>query len=222
MSTFSRLDELHKHPSMMRELTRPIVFFFDTHFGDGGPADNSEPNKEIFKSAWGFYGLWTKVGGGDNVELWQFDRDEIKHHYQFDLQVKGNHDWELDLPESILLIVDGMKILVTHGHAGDLLNDRLRGVGRFFTRYVWKPLEQIGLKQPPTNPYRHETQRKALIEWANSREVIHVHGHIHLLERNGFDIDGGNSVEPGILQCVELTGSGFHRVHWTKEGRREL
>ena len=79
-------------------------------------------------------------------------------------------------------------------------------MGRFFTHYVWRPLEGLGLKDPSPASSRHEAQRKALAQWTNENRRLLVCGHTHYQEHDGYYWNIGSGVIPGVIECIELRG----------------
>ncbi len=163
------------------------------------------------------------VLAGDIYELWQFPcREILKAHpaltSQFEalktkgrcIAVEGNHDREMQYPAAILLTGGSIgPVLVIHGHQGGFFEDRHWELGKIFTRYIWKPLEWMGFQDPTSaskNPRRHETVRKALSEWANSRGVHLIAGHTHRQEQDGFYWNCGSGITPGRIECIEWDG----------------
>lgn len=214
MSTFAKLDKLYLNPPVKKTFPPPVVFFADLHVGNGGKADDFAPNRALFEKAWKHYDTWTRVGVGDIEDLWQFRKSEIGAHYEWDLQLGGNHDAELKNPLAAILSIAGQEIFVTHGHVADLFNDGLWQVGRWFTRHVWKPLEELGVKDPPPAINRHEAHRKRLVQWANERRVTMVCGHIHLQENQGFYWNAGCCTQPGRIETLECDAGGLRLRVW--------
>lgn len=219
MSTFSRLDGLYKTcPRIILE--PPVVFIADTHLGDGSKADNFWPHRFEFERAIRKYWGWKVITLGDIWDHWQFGMKSIlAAGYPLILldmlsnailKIPGNHDWEMGGPEAALLTIGGQEIFVTHGHQGDWINDGGRGLGRFLVRYFWTPLERLGIKEPTLPGDRHAAQRVDLIDWANTRGVTSVFGHIHSACHVG-DAWICESPTTGNMRFIEYT-DGLHIV----------
>jgi predicted phosphodiesterase len=228
MSTFSRLDALYKSCPRIK-LEPPVVFIADTHLGDGSKADNFWPYRFNFEKAIEKYlPPWKIVTLGDIYDHWQFGVKAIRDAgYSRPLlllldaaviKVRGNHDWEMEEREgsichpheAALLTIGGQEIFVAHGHQGDWINDGGRGLGRFLVRYLWTPLERLGVKQPPMPGSRHERQRVALVDWANTGKVLSVFGHTHTQENTGYAWIC-ESPTTGKMRFIEFT-DGLHIV----------
>ncbi len=227
----SRLDNLFKNPSLTIKKDRPILFLSDLHIGGGGPADNFVPNEAIFLNSIQPYikDGYLIIITGDGRELWQFTKKEVVSAHAILMalfsmlkdegrliELEGNHDKEMKFPES--LVIDGKApILVIHGHQGDLLNDQWWKIGRWFTRYVWKPLEMIGIKDftsASKNLKKHDLVRKMHNDWANKNEVTLIYGHTHAQESCGYAWNIGCGVEAGKIDVIEYDGI-FKEKIWT-------
>ena len=221
MNTKERLTYLYHNASYSVISNDLFVVFSDPHFGDMGPADDSAENRLIFETAWNSYKLkkYKILSAADWLELWQFKKREVICNWTPDYAVSGNHDKELGNTESMILICQGQRFFIVHGNQGDFFNDRGWKIGRFFTRYVWKPLEMIGVKSwlsTSKNIKRHDLVRNALCEWANENKVTLICGHTHTQEHEGYYWNVGSGVKEGI-ECIE--GPPLKLVRWTERGR---
>ena len=217
----SRLDDIFKNPSIKIKKYRPILFLSDLHIGGGGPADDFAPNEAIFLNRIKPYikADYLIIITGDGRELWQFTKKEVTSAHGIIMalfsmlkdegrliELGGNHDKEMKFPES-LVIDDKDPILVIHGHQGDLLNDQWWKMGRFFTCYIWKPLELIGIKDftsASKNLKKHDLIRKMHNEWANKNEIALIYGHTHAQENEGHAFNVGSGVNPGKIEIIEF------------------
>ncbi len=217
----SRLDDLFKNPSITIKKDRPILFLSDLHIGGGGPADDFAPNEEILLNhiyPYIHYGYLIVITG-DGRELWQFTKKEVGSAHAILMalfsrlkdegkliELEGNHDKEMKFPKS--LVIDGKApILVIHGHQGDLLNDQWWKVGRWFTRYIWKPLEMVGVKDftsASRSFKKHELVRKMHNDWANENGITLIYGHTHAQERNGYALNVGCGIGAGKIDVIEF------------------
>ncbi len=232
MNFFDRIDASYKKPDVKYtpNMDGKDVFVGDCHMGGGDKADDFAPNAPLFRSAFLPYYREKKFNiwyPGDRFELYQFSKKEVKKTYpdlfDNDKSLEGNHDMSMGFPKSLLINSQLGPILVIHGHQSELWNDQWNWLGRLFTLYVWKPLEYLGIKDPPPSTGRHSAQRDKLIEWANTRKVTLIHDHIHLLEHNGYEWDCGYCGIPGKLQCIELEGTKLTMVEWNiKDLRKEI
>lgn len=115
---------------------------------------------------------------------------------------------------------NGTCLYLTHGHQASSLNSTLWRLGRFLVRYVWKPLEQIGILDP-TNAAKNYTVKKRseqrLNTWAEENNKILITGHTHrpiLNEAPSLYINTGSCVHPRCITCIELENGTLTLVKW--------
>jgi UDP-2,3-diacylglucosamine pyrophosphatase LpxH len=71
------------------------------------------------------------------------------------------------------------QILLAHGHQGDVLNDTLWKIARFLVRYLWRPLELMGIRDPTSaakNNHIKNSIDKKLMAWAKQENKILISG----------------------------------------------
>lgn len=225
-----------------------IVCMSDCHRGVGNQNDNFLPNANLFLTALQFYYdrcFWyVEIGDGD--ELWE-NRDltiiEKTHDDVFRMlnrfrecgrmrMLYGNHDYEKKsrIQESIILEnpASGHEIFVVHGHQGDWLNDILWPLARFLVRYVWKPLETIGVSDPTSAARNYKKCKKAekrLDELAVKKNMIVLAGHTHrpVLPKpgEGLYMNGGSCVHPRSITAMEIENGAIALVKWAVIVRRD-
>ncbi|MCL2367947.1 MAG: metallophosphoesterase [Oscillospiraceae bacterium] len=91
---------------------------------------------------------------------------------------------DIAVEEAIILEYQptGGRMLLLHGHQADFFNYRLWWLGRFLTRYIWRPLELVGFRNPFDTEQNHK--RKNLVEerlthWGETQAMPIVAGHTH-------------------------------------------
>jgi len=115
----------------------------------------------------------------------------------------------------------GARILLVHGHQGDLLSDILWPLGRTLSRYFWRRLEFLGLRDPTSAAKNFEARKKVerkIIGWVAKKSQPVIAGHTH---RPTCPPDGelpyfntGSCVHPNCITCIELVGSELTLVKW--------
>lgn len=74
------------------------------------------------------------------------------------------------------------KILVVHGHQGDLMNDQLWPINMFFVRYFWRFMHLVGF-QNPSSPARNHFKRHRVErnykKWIKKHKIMLICGHTH-------------------------------------------
>lgn len=231
---------------------RSYVLMSDCHRGCGGWNDNFAHNKTIYLAALEEYydRGFTYLELGDGDELWENKRiGEIVeiHRDVFELLgcflrqnrlylLYGNHDRKkccgLALPggleapvyESAVLkdCQSGRDLLLIHGHQGDLMNDSLWGLTRFLVRYLWRPLEQLGVHDPTSaakNYRKKERVEKRMADWARSHQQMLAAGHTHRPhfpegEGEGRYFNTGSGVHPYSVTAIEIVQGRISLVNW--------
>jgi len=115
----------------------------------------------------------------------------------------------------------GDEIFLVHGHQVDFCNSTMWRLTRFLVRYVWRPLESRGVKDPTSaakNYTRRKTTEERLIGWASENGRMLVSGHTH---RPTFPASGkppyfndGSCVHPGCITAIEIAGGNIALVKW--------
>jgi UDP-2,3-diacylglucosamine pyrophosphatase LpxH len=207
MNLKTRLDLLWQSPPIYLKTKDPVVVFSDYHMNNQGKADYFYPNYRRYLELARHYADegWTIIVPGDMEDMWKYPnvkiiRDRYKELYDLHNQllswgrffrITGNHDIQLGYPEALVLDHPVGKFFFVHGYQGDLFNDMLWPFCMMFVRYIAKPLEKLGIKDPwsvSRNPKRHKKVRDALIYWANHADPSMagmIVGHTHTQEQVG-------------------------------------
>jgi UDP-2,3-diacylglucosamine pyrophosphatase LpxH len=113
------------------------------------------------------------------------------------------------------------KIFLTHGHQGDFLNYNLWKLSRFLVRYLWKPLELVGIKDPTSaakNNQKKNSIEKKLTEWSKENNQIMICGHTHrpVFPRAGEPLyfNDGSCVHPRCITGIEIRNGTIALVKW--------
>ncbi len=114
------------------------------------------------------------------------------------------------------------KIFLIHGHQVDYLNDRLWRLCRFLARYLWAPLNSLGINDPTStakNYAKKEAVRNKLIEWVKKEGYMLIAGHTH---RPVFPEVGeppyfndGSCVHPRCITAIEIVNGCIILVKWS-------
>lgn len=119
-------------------------------------------------------------------------------------------------------------IYLTHGHQTELLNSVLWRAARFMVRYVWGPLERIGVLDPTSaakNNKRKRAAEKKLEHWAENEGHILITGHTHRPTLNADSIhycNSGSCVHPRCITCLEIERLKLRLVKWTISARPDM
>lgn len=123
-----------------------------------------------------------------------------------------------------------LELYLTHGHQAELLNSTFWKLSRFLVRYLWKPLEQVGVLDPTSaakNYRRCKKNEKRLSRWAARHHCCLITGHTHrpmLGSRENHYFNTGSCVHPRCITCLEIENGGISLVKWNMEtkGDRSL
>lgn len=136
---------------------------------------------------------------------------------------------DIDISEGLILkhTETGDKIFLTHGHQGDFLNDTIWKIARFLVRYVWRPLELIGIQDPTrvaTNVKKKLIAEKKLILWTKENKNLLIAGHTHktAFANVGEDLyfNDGCCVHPGYITGIEINNGSIALIKWYIKNRK--
>lgn len=125
----------------------------------------------------------------------------------------------------ILEDISGLRLYLTHGHQADLLNSVFWRLSRFLVRYLWKPLEQIGVLDPTSaarNNHKKNQIEQRLSSWAEERQQILITGHTHrprLEKEDSYYCNTGSCVHPRCITCIEIENRTLTLCKWTVNTR---
>ena len=75
-----------------------------------------------------------------------------------------------------------VRVFVVHGHQADFANDQLWPLACTLARYVWRPLEIIGIQDPISPAKNHKKRNRiesVLEKWSRDNHQIVIAGHTH-------------------------------------------
>jgi len=120
------------------------------------------------------------------------------------------------------------KIFLIHGHQVDLLNCSLWKLGRFLVRYLWAPLENIGIRNPFSIYYSDKKKTKVenrLIQWVKDHNQMLIAGHTH---RTAFArpteppyFNDGCCVHLRFITGLEIADGAISLVKWSLKTRKD-
>lgn len=114
----------------------------------------------------------------------------------------------------------GRELYLTHGHQASLMNSTLWPVNRFLVRYLWKPLEQVGILDPTSAAKNYATKNRTeehLSNWAKEHDRTLITGHTHrptLDSESIHYLNTGSCVHPLCVTCIEVVGDTLALVKW--------
>ena len=195
---------------------------------------------------------FTYIELGDGDELWEnrkFSDIEEIHSDIFKLLDKfnrtgrmymiwGNHDRVKSRPgfkstilppstEALIIKCSGpngkgIRYNLIHGHQADFLNNQLWKLARWLVRYIWRPLELAGIKDP-TSAARNYSKGKIIedrmSDWAKLNQTHLIAGHTHRptlshSEKNWSYANTGSCVHPSTITCLEIIDGTISLIKW--------
>lgn len=119
-------------------------------------------------------------------------------------------------------------IYLTHGHQADLLNSTFWKLSRFLVRYVWRPLEGIGVPDPTSaakNNKKKKQSEKVLSDWAKQNHHILITGHTHhpMAGTAGSPyLNTGSCIHPSGITGIEIENRCLTLVKWSIGTKADL
>ena len=118
----------------------------------------------------------------------------------------------------------GGQFFLAHGHQGELFNDTLWWLGKLMGRFVWRPLQLIGVQDPisPAVNYKNRIDaEKQIAAWIQANRQAMIFGHTH---RPSFPQPGeipyfndGSCIEPRCITGIEIDRGDIQLVEWAVE-----
>ncbi len=200
--------------------------------GDGDDMWEVKNYKEIIKSHISTFKLLKKfhevkklIMINGNHDICKQNKAILKDTFYYYRENETNENVELlnDLKiyESIILKYKNNNIFLLHGHQVDCLNSTFWRISRFLVRYIWKPLEKLGIKDPTSAAKNYKGTRftsKKLENWSKKNQVMVIAGHTHKpnfpkpLESLYFN--DGTAIHPNGITCIEIVSGKITLVKW--------
>ncbi len=136
----------------------------------------------------------------------------------------------LTFHEALILCPEKMpeqSIYLTHGHQASLLNSTFWPLAQFLVRYIWSPLENLGVLDPTSAAKNYTVKKKCetrLSQWAEKNQHLLITGHTHrpiLPEEPSFYYNTGSCVHPRCITCIEIEQYGLSLVKWSMSARAD-
>lgn len=136
----------------------------------------------------------------------------------------------LTFHEALILCPEGIPehaIYLTHGHQASLLNSTFWPLAQFLVRYVWSPLENLGVLDPTSAAKNYSVKKKCetrLSQWATENQHLLITGHTHrpvLPEEPSYYYNTGSCVHPRCITCIEIEHCRLSLVKWSMSARAD-
>lgn len=119
-------------------------------------------------------------------------------------------------------------IYLTHGHQADPLNSTFWRISRFLVRYVWRPLEGLGIPDPTSaakNNHKKKKSEQLLTNWAKENGHLLVTGHTHhpmIGTKDSPYFNTGSCIHPAGITGIEIDHRCLTLVKWSVQVRNDL
>lgn len=197
--------------------------------GDGDELWENRSFQAIYKTHKEIYDLFYEFDREERLFMLYGNHDRIKENSYY---MRKGLDKVIPFYESITLVGDASNftpIYMFHGYQGDLINDQFWKISRWLVRYLWKPLEVSGFKDPTSAAKNYSKARKKeenFIEYSCKRNCILISGHTHrpslMKESCGMYFNTGSCVHPYSITAIELTSNTATLVKWTMCSNSDL
>lgn len=120
-----------------------------------------------------------------------------------------------------------ISLYLTHGHQASMLNSTLWPLSRFLVRYIWNPLENLGVLDPTSAAKNYRVKNKCetrLNQWAEENRRILITGHTHrpvLPAEPARYYNTGSCVHPRCITCIEIERLSMTLVKWCMNARTD-
>lgn len=218
--------------------TAALQYYFDKGYiyvelGDGDELWENRSMKQIIEVHSNIFRLLSKFYQNNRLYMLYGNHDIVKKNKQlcscfehcFCTEQQKNIPLFPDIQfYSGLILRDQMSdtdIYLTHGHQVDFLNSTLWPLARFLVRYLWRPLEQLGIQNPTSaakNSKRKQRAEQRLCQWAKEYHRILITGHTHRALTGSDEapcFNTGSCVYPNYITCIELIHRRITLVKWS-------
>lgn len=205
--------------------TAALNHYYSTGFtyielGDGDELWENRRFSEVYKMHQDIYQIFSKFHDDNRLFMLFGNHDRVKENSAY---VWKNLSTSIPFYESIILEGFGAKPLyMFHGYQGDLLNDNLWKFSRCLVRYIWRPMELRGVKDPTSAAKSYNKMRKTearFIQFTCDERCSIVAGHTHkpsIIETDcGIYFNSGSCVHPNAITAIELQGKTATLVKWS-------
>ena len=167
-----------------------------------------------------------------NHDLCKKNKKIMKEYFYkyYDKSLKKEVDLlnNLKILESLVLKYEENDLFLLHGHQVDALNCKFWKLSRFLVKNVWKPLEQIGFKDPTSAAKNYRVTKKvekSLTKWSDKNHKIIIAGHTHRPVFSKINqslyFNDGSCIHPNGITCLEIENGNISLVKWKLKLRKD-
>jgi len=168
-------------------------------------------NKQAYKNK--FYFLW-----GNHNRQW---KNKLKIGKKISSFIK--QDSLIESYESLVLKYDDKSLFLLHGHQGELINDKLWWIGKFFVKVFWRPIQLRFGFSDLTSPAKNFKARikvdKRYIKWIKETNIPTIIGHTHrpMFPKQGQThyFNSGSCIHPKGISGIDISNEKISLVKWS-------
>ena len=163
---------------------------------------------------------------GNHNKIWENSHYVKKHLYYYYQERNAQYIPlfpDIKTYESIVLkhTPTNNRFFLIHGHQGDLRNDIFWWFFSFLYKFLWKPMQLFGIKDP-TSPAKSFTIRikveRRLRDWVIDNKQVVIAGHTHrsIFPKKGDPpyFNTGSCVHPLCITGIEIDHDCITLVKW--------
>lgn len=217
-----------------------MEYYFDSGFtyielGDGDELWENRKMDRIIRANCDVFALISRFYKKNRFYMVYGNHDIVKKKKSFQEKYLDEFYNECEQKRSVLFpnmeIYEGVilennknknEIFLVHGHQGSLLNDVYWRFARFLVRYVWQPLESIGMLSPSgaKGPISEvEKIDRHLSAFARREMKMLICGHTHRPKfpkpGKGMYFNDGGCVHPRYITGIEIENDEISLVKWS-------
>ena len=223
-----------------------LNFYYDKEFtyielGDGDELWENRNLEQIIAIHSNVFWLLSKFYHEDRLYMLYGNHDMVKKKSDY-VAYKCNTFYDESIKKCVPLLPNikfheglilkntetGNKIFLTHGHQVDFLNYNLWKLARFLVRYLWRPLELVGFRDPTSASKNYEKKNvieKHLANWAEKEKQMIIAGHTHrpVFPRLGEPLyfNDGSCIHPRCITAMEIQDGEISLVKWCLMTRKD-
>ncbi|MFZ7121864.1 MAG: metallophosphoesterase [Eubacteriaceae bacterium] len=217
-----------------------LTYYYNENYtyieiGDGDELWENKSFLEIIENYSNIFWLLSKFYNEDRLYLIYGNHDMEKSNKKF---IKNNLYYyynerkkeyipllnNIKIHQGLILeyTITGDKIFLLHGHQVNRFNDSLWRLARFLVRYLWKPLELIGINDPTSTAKDYKKSEfvdKQLSDWVIREKHMLIAGHTHRPKYPEIGevpyFNDGSCVHPRCITGIEIEYGLITLVKWT-------
>lgn len=201
-----------------------LRYYFDRDFaylelGDGDELWENRSMKKIKSVHESAFAMLTKFCQAGRCHMLYGNHDMVKKRGRFFR--KHMHSYK-PLKAGIILkdALHKKDVYLTHGHQISFFNSTCWRLARFLVRYLWRPLESLGIPDPTSAAKNNTHKRYAevrLTAWAKKENCLLITGHTHhpmIGSKDSPYCNTGACTHPSGITAIEIENRCMTLVKW--------